>query len=226
MIRRYAVLTGAVVALAGCGFYSVRFHPPAPVATMVPHAPLALRLGLGEVASYAHGQAVLLTPEALHDIDTAFVAAVDRTGAVRAAVPRGAPADLVYDTVQRLYLVPGQSKHRRAYQAMAVPLAIALPGFPYPWEVHVDRLVRLWGAVGGERVLIGGYEREYVVEAWARSYLAAVLGDPLHDADIDYQAAQLARVLERERPLFTLLEGAVRAGDVAALHRLEGRLGR
>ena len=224
-MKRTRVLgVGIACLLAGCGFYSMRFDPPAPGGVPMRHPPFDLRLGLGEVASYAHGQAVELTPEALGALDAAFVGAVTRARPVRTVVPRGASADLLYETVQRLYVVPGQSTHRRAYQVLAIPFAIAVPGFPYPWEMHVDRSVRLWGQVRGERVLLGGYELSYTMEAWARSYWAVALADPLRDVDADYQVAQLARVLDREQALFTLLEAAVRTGDVAALHRLEGRL--
>lgn len=208
-----------LLALAGCGFYSVRFEPPRPPAPAVRRLPLDLSISLGEVASYTYGKPEVLDAASLGEIDASFMRAVTRAGIVRAALPRGTTTDLYYDTVRRLRL-SGTPSYRRSYQILTAPLALGIPGFPYPWDLHVERSTRLWGEIRGERVLLRENRLRYAAEVWGKSYWAVLMADRLRDVETDYLVAYLARALDRDRPRFEQFEAAVKAGDVAAARRL------
>lgn len=219
MRRRAAVIALALaVCLGGCGFYAIRFEPPAPPGP-AGRRPLDLSLGLGEVSAYTHGEPVALDPEALGELDADFVRAVRAAGVVRAALSRGTPTDLRFDTVRRLHLGM-TATDRRAYQIFALPVAMAIPGVPYPWDLHVERTSRLWGRIRGQQVLVWESRVRYAVVAWGKGYWAVLLDDPLRRAEVDYVVAGLGEAVDRDHPRFARIEAAIRDGNLDALRRL------
>src|SRR5207237_8177674 len=139
-----------VLALGGCGVYSVRLDPPPPDGARAA-TPLDLSVALGDVQSFANGRPEAVDPDTLSAIDVDFMRAIGASGLFREVLPRGSRADVSVDTVRELHAAP-MTGGRTAYLLAVAPLAMLVPGFPHPWDYHVTRTVKLRGDVEGTSI--------------------------------------------------------------------------
>jgi hypothetical protein len=210
---RAACALGSLLALAGCGVYSVRLDPPPEWPATRTERPLDLTVSLGEVRSEANGRVEPLDAETLAAIDADFVRAARGSGLFRDALPRGASTDLYVETLRALHAAP-MTFGRTAHLMLAGPLAILLPGFPHPWDYRLTRTVRLRGDVRGTSIPLPQHELTYDERIWGANYWGGLRADPLREAEGEYLAAEVEKIVASSYPLFRRFEAAARAGDV------------
>ena len=202
----------AVLAVAGCGVYSVHLEPP-PHEDARAATPLDLSVALGDVQSFANGRAEPVDPDTLAAIDVDFMRAIGAARIFRQVLPRGSRADVSVDTVRELHAAP-MTGGRTAYLLAVAPLAMLVPGFPHPWDYRVTRTVKLRGDVNGTSIPLPEHQLAYDERVWGATYWGGLEADPLRTAEGEYLATAVRDVVESSRPTFEHFAAAVRAGDV------------
>jgi hypothetical protein len=219
------VLVVGMALLAGCGIYDLRFDPPPPAAGTA-RAPLDASLSLGEARYWAHGRAVALDAEDLAEIDADFVRAAREAAVVRSVLPHGSATDLYLDVTRRLWMAAPGSARDQAYQVLTLPLAVVVPGFPYPWRFRVRRTFALRARVADETLPLHEWVVDYGATLWGKSYWAPFIWtEPLRAGESEYLVRTLHEALEEDRPIFERVVAAMKRKDPEAARRAVRALG-
>lgn len=222
--RVATVLVVGMALLAGCGIYDLRFDPPPPAAGTA-RAPLDASLSLGEARYWAHGRAVALDAEDLAEIDADFVRAAREAAVVRSVLPHGSATDLYLDVTRRLWMAAPGSARDQAYQVLTLPLAVVVPGFPYPWRFRVRRTFALRARVADETLPLHEWVVDYGATLWGKSYWAPFIWtEPLRTGEAEYLVHALRETVEAERAAFARLAAALAANDPGSARRAVRRL--